>query len=201
MASKDELQLEQLKQWNDITQAKGFLAADFLLWLWYYIESDQNPSRFQLPNDPQEYLVKLWIEDRLVLESDDAKAHVHTLKGGEPSRSIEAESALQTGKGVKEVKLGLHIDPYGDFFCMMSAKDLAPKGITIPAPAIAGDGGSLQRPSLAYRLKMTEILTETLDVVFRRFMEARIAEDWWNKTWPAIQTWIDQRGHSETHLH
>jgi hypothetical protein len=48
---------------------------------------------------------------------------------------------------------------------------------------------------------MTEILTETLDVVFRRFMEARIAEDWWDKTWPSIQNWIDQRGHGETHLH
>jgi hypothetical protein len=201
MASKDELQLEQLKQWNDITQAKGFLAADFLLWLWYYIESDQNPSRFRLPGDPQEYLVKLWIEDRLVLESDDAKAHVHTLKGGEPSRSLEAESALQTGKGVKELKLGLHIDPYGDFFCLISAKDLAPRSINIPSPSVTGDGGSQQRPSLAYRLKMTEVLTETLDMVFRLFMEARIAEDWWDKTWPGIQTWIDQRGHGETHLH
>ncbi len=200
MASKDELQLEQLKQWNDITQAKAFLAADFLLWIWYYIESDQNPNRFQLASDPQEYVVKLWIEDRLVLESDDAKAHMHTLKGGEPSRSLEAESALQTGKGVKELKLGLHIDPYGDFFCLLNSKDLAPRTINIPQPAIAGEG-SHQRPSLAYRLKMTEVLTETLDALFRRFMEARIADDWWDKTVPALQDWISNRGHGETHLH
>ncbi len=106
-----------------------------------------------------------------------------------------------TGKGVKELKLGLHIDPYGDFFCLMSAKDLSPRSINIPSPSVTGDGGSHQRPSLAYRLKMTEILTETLDVVFRRFMEARIAEDWWDNTWPAIQNWIDHRGHGETHLH
>ncbi|MCX6127690.1 MAG: hypothetical protein NTX25_01335, partial [Proteobacteria bacterium] len=167
MASKDTIQLEQLKQWNDITQAKGFLAADFLLWLWYYSESEHNPGRFFLPSDPQEYLVKIWIEDRLVLESNTAKAQVHLLKGGEPSRSLEAEAALQTGKGVNELKLGLHIDPFGDFFCLMSAKDLAPRTITLPAPAIAGES-SHQRPSLAYRLKMTEILVQTLDVLFKK---------------------------------
>ena len=200
MPSKDTTQLEQLKLWNDLTQAKSFLSADFLLWLWYYAESELNPRIIQLINDPQEYLVKIWIEDRLLLESNNAMAQMHLLKGGDPSRSLEAESALQTGKGVRELKLGINIDPFGDFCCLLNNKDLAPRAITLPPPAITGETGH-QKPSLAYRLKMTQLLTTILDILFQQFLDLRTNSNWWDKTWPSMQKWIDSRGNNENQLH
>jgi hypothetical protein len=189
----------QFKPWLDITQAKAFLSSEFLLWLWHFTESPQNPVSLRLLSTSQEILVKLWIEDRMVLESSDAKAHVQTLRGGEPSRSREAESALQTGKMVRELRLGLHIDPYGDFLVILNAKDLAPRSVLLPSGQ--ADDTGLQSVGLAYRLKMTDLLVDTLDSLFALFLEHRTDERRWAATSQSLEAWIESRGHAETHLH
>lgn len=190
-----------IKPWLDITEAKAFLSNEFLLWTWFFAESPANPLPLRLPSlGGQETMVKLWIEDRLVLESADSKAHVHTLRGGEPSRSMEAESALQTGKQVKELRLGLHIDPYGDFLVLLASKDLSPKAITLPTIQNAGDG-KMERFDLSTRLKMTDVLIEAVDALFARFLELRIHSESWKNQIRAMDQWITSRGHAETHLH
>ncbi|MES2745810.1 MAG: hypothetical protein V4655_10315, partial [Bdellovibrionota bacterium] len=149
--SRENEQIAAIKPWMDLMQAKSFLAGDFLLWLWYFAESPANPFDLDLPEGKTP--VKLWVEDRLVLESHEHKGQVHTFKGGEPSRSLEAEFSLKSGKVVKELRLGLHIDPYGDFISVLSAKDLSPKSIYLPTHN--GDGRSVSL-GLAFRLQMTD---------------------------------------------
>lgn len=195
-SSREQEQLEAMKPWLDMMQAKSFLAGDFLLWLWYFTESQDNPVELEMPQRGGKLLVKVWVEDRLVLESLDSKAHSHTLKGGEPSRSSEADSALRSGKAVKELRLGLHIDPYGDFLVLLNSKDLSPRSVTLP-----GKSGEGSRLSLAYRLQMTDILIEALDSLFALFLSQRTEESWRKTNYPAIQEWIRNRGNAETHLH
>lgn len=195
-SSKEHEQLESLKPWLDMMQAKSFLAGDFLLWIWYFAESKENPVELEMPQRGGKVLVKIWVEDRLVLESLDSKAHSHTLKGGEPSRSSEAESALRSGKSVKELRIGLHIDPYGDFLVLLNSKDLSPRSVTLPGKDSEGS-----RLSLAYRLQMTDILIEALDALFALFLTKRTEEEWRRTNYPAIQEWIKNRGNAETHLH
>jgi hypothetical protein len=194
--SKEQEQIETMKPWIDMMQAKAFLAGDFLLWLWYFAESKDNPVELSLASRGGKLLTKIWIEDRLVLESLDSKAHSHTLKGGEPSRSSEAESALRSGKAVKELRLGMHIDPYGDFLVLLSSKDLSPKSVILPGKDSEGS-----RLSLAYRLQMTDIMVEALDALFSIFLDVRTGDGWRKTKLPAIQDWIKSRGHAETHLH
>lgn len=191
---------EAFKPWLDITQAKAFLSSEFLLWTWYLAESPSNPIQLRLHSLGQSALVKLWIEDRLVLESSDSKAHVHTLRGGEPSRSLEAESALQTGKQVKELRLGLHIDPYGDFLVLLTSKDLSPKSISLPALQDAADARG-QKVDLAYRLKMTDLLLDAVDTLFAHFLAIRIEQERWKQERKAMEKWVSTRGHADTHLH
>ncbi len=191
---------EIFKPWLDITQAKAFLSSEFLLWLWHLAESPANPLQLHLPLLGQTVLAKIWVEDRLVLESQDSRAHIHTLKGGEPSRSLEAESALQTGKQVKELRLGLHLDPYGDFLVLLASKDLSPKAIVLPTGVEASEGRK-NRVDLALRLKMTDLLVDSLDSLFGLFLEQRTEPLIWDKTRKALDLWITNRGHAETHLH
>lgn len=198
--SKNQDPFELFKPWLDITQAKAFLSSEFLLWLWHLSESSANPLQLRLLAQGQSLLVKLWIEDRLVLESDEAKAHLQTLRGGEPSRSREAETALQTGKNVKEMRLGLHIDPYGDFLVLLAAKDLSPKGISIPQ-AQGGDDSRNSGIGLAYRLKMLDLLVDSLDSLFALFLEERTDKSRWQAKRQELDIWVISRGHAETHLH
>jgi len=195
--SKAKEQVEAIKPWVDLMQAKSFLSGDFLLWLWYFAESAQNPLDIELSRLGKT-LVKLWVEDRLVLESHDNKGQVHTFKGGEPSRSLEAEFSLKSGKVVKELRLGLHIDPYGDFISVLSAKDLSPKSIYLPNHTQEGAPASL---GLAYRIQMTDIFLEALDGLFLKFLAVRAETEWQDRELPAIREWIQARGQAETHLH
>ncbi len=196
-ASKAKEQIEAIKPWVDLMQAKSFLAGDFLLWIWYFAESADNPVEIEFPRLGRT-AVKLWVEDRLVLESHDNKGQVHTFKGGEPSRSLEAEFSLKSGKVVKELRLGFHIDPYGDFISLLSAKDLSPKSIYLPNHTQEGAPASL---GLAYRLQMTDIFLAALDGLFLKFLAVRAEAQWRDRELPAIRQWIQVRGQAETHLH
>ncbi len=195
-ATKENEQIEAVKPWVDLMQAKTFLAGDFLLWIWYYSESKNNPTTLDLPQGQS--LVKLWVEDRLVLESHDNKGQVHTFKGGEPSRSLEAEFSLKSGKLVKELRLGMHIDPFGDFISLLSAKDLSPKSIYLPSVKSEGAPASV---GLAYRLQMSDLYIAALDAFFLKFLEVRADEKWREEELPAIREWIKSRGQGESHLH
>jgi hypothetical protein len=196
-ATKEKEQIEAIKPWVDLMQAKTFLAGDFLLWLWYFSESAQNPLELNLSRQGKT-MVKLWVEDRLVLESHDNKAQVHTFKGGEPSRSLEAEFSLKSGKVVRELRLGIHIDPFGDFLSVLSAKDLSPKSIYLPNHTQEGAPAPL---GLAFRMQMTDVYLEALDGLFLKFLEIRADAQWRDRELPAIRQWIQARGQAETHLH
>ncbi len=191
-ADSNSKSAELLKPWMEMTQSKAFLASEFLLWLWYFIESKQNPTF--LPLNSNQFSVKLWIEDKIVLESTGSKAHCQTLKGGDPSGSIEAVSGLLSGKTVKELKIGLHVDTYGEFSVLLSAKDLSPKAIQLPSPDNAPS-------TLEYRLKTLDILLEAIDHLFLSFLEQRVKDNWVTEAFLKIETWIESRGHQETALH
>lgn len=194
--SLEDKQIEAIKPWMDLMQAKAFLSGDFLLWLWYFAESPKNPVELDLPMGRT--TVKLWVEDRLVLESHDNKGQVHTFKGGEPSRSLEAEFSLKSGKIVKELRLGMHIDPWGDFLSVLSSKDLSPKSIYLPTSN--GDGPNVSL-GLAFRLQMTDVYVAVLDALFLKFLDVRAHDAWRDKELPRIRTWIQERGQAETALH
>lgn len=192
----EDREIEAIKPWMDLMQAKTFLAGDFLLWLWYFAESPNNPSDLDLPQGKTQ--VKLWVEDRLVLESHDNKGQIHTFKGGEPSRTLEAEFALKSGKVVKELRLGMHVDPFGDFISVLTAKDLSPKSIYLPSSNGDGPKASL---GLAFRLQMTDLYVSVLDALFLKFLDVRADKDWREKELPAIREWVQARGQAESHLH
>lgn len=191
---------EGMKPWLELTQAKAFLSTEFLMWVWHLTESPKNPLELRLASLGHTAASKLWIDDRIVLESLDGRAHVHTLKGGDPSRSCEAESALISGKQIRELRLGLHIDPYGDFTVILGSKDLSPKSIVLPSGPDKADGRK-NPVDLAYRLKATDILLEALDALFSLFLEERTNQKAWIDKRREIVQWIASRGNSETHLH
>lgn len=201
MTVNNEALLSHVDRLLSTSKSKSFLGREFLTWLWYYVEKSESPFTIKSPKNTETYTIDLWIDDRIVLDSPNGRAHVQTLKGGDPSRSLEAASALLTGKSVKEMRLGFHLNSMGDFTFTLNSQDLSPKSISLPEPS--SDSEQDQQVSLlSFRLKATEVLVDIIDGCFSMFLDQRIDQSWQDEGLGAIKKWIrTKKTDLETTLH
>ena len=139
-----------------VCKSKTFLGREFLTWLWFQAEANETPFEITAPSG-EKTSFDLWIDDRVILESSGSKAHVHTLKGGDPSQSLEAAAALKSGKTVSEVKIGISVEGYGEFTCVLNYQDLSPRSIQLPDVIEEEDLMNSISP-LSVRLELTRVL-------------------------------------------
>lgn len=192
--SNPQVDLQHIENLTTLSRAKGFLGREFLTWLWYTAETKKDRLTIFGPQSSQKYELDLWIDDRLLLESSSGLSHENLLKGGDPSHSEEAAAALQSGKMVRELKLGVNITGLGDFHGIFSCDNLTPRGLKLP-DAEADDTGKKELP-LARRLALTEHFLEAMDGLFALFLESRTADEWSSKDLPKLKQWIKSRGES-----
>lgn len=190
MATSSQQILENAETLVNLTRAKGFLGFEFMSWLWYQCESDAESLTIQLPLADEEAKVALWVDDRIVLSSA-VDNHTYTLKGGDPSKSLEATAALKTGKSVKEMKIGLRSEEYGEFLCTLGAEDLQPRGLKVPELEI--DEETITESIIEHKIMMSEYFADCLDGLFLKFLSERIEEDWESSGLKEMQGWMTSR--------
>ena len=174
-----------------VCKSKSFLGREFLTWLWFQSEKVEIPFKTNTPAG-KEASFDLWVDDRVVLESSGSKAHTHTLKGGDPSQSIEAAAALKSGKTVSEIKIGISVEGYGDYTCVLNYQDLSPRSIQLPE--VTEEEDLLQNVSpVAVRLELTRCLLNALDCLFVHFLEQRVGEKWEAGKVEDIRSWIREK--------
>lgn len=189
-----QISSEHVDQLTTVTKSKAFLGREFLTWLWYVSESSKDPH--QTRSNDQEYEYQIWVDDRIVLESGNSNAHQSVMKGGDPSQSGEASVALQSGKMVRELKIGVHITNLGDFTANLHCDDLSPRSLKLPAPASdapVGEGKIDAMPVLM-RVRHTQIFLSVIDDLFKRFLDLRTTKDWDNMHLMRIRDWVKQKG-------
>ena len=141
--------------------------------------------------------VNLWIDDKIILEDPQTGSHKHSLKGGNPSASLEATAALVTGKTVTELKLGAHIDEK-EYTFTLNHKDLSPKSLGLPKVTTASEDPGYQ---LLHRVECISEVTSMIDALFLLFLSTRTEESWENKEMESIREWIVERGQGEITFH
>ncbi|MDA9950996.1 hypothetical protein N9D31_00340 [Oligoflexaceae bacterium] len=182
--------LEKVDNLLNLTRAKSFLGQEFLTWLWFLCESDEEWVDVKAFNDLDIRKISIWIDDKIVLESSVDK-NLYTLKGGSPSQSIEAAASLRTGKAVREVKLGINILEMGEFVASLNATDLCPRGLKIPELEI--DEDSETESIIEHKLLCCEAFTACLDALFLKFLNERIEDDWESSGLSHIKKWMKSR--------
>lgn len=188
---------------RQLGKSKGFLGKEFLTWLWYQVETTGG-SIAVTPNSSGESVsdpvqIELWIDDRVTLEAAIGHVHTQTLKGGDPSQSAEASTALRAGKVVKEMKLGMNIPGIGEITCVLGADELAPRSLQLPQPADdlhQDEGFSL----LSFRLLACEQFCEILDGLFALFLESRLDQGEYLKVRQDMKQWVQERSTREQTL-
>lgn len=201
MAAK-QAQLEaHLAKLRTMSQAKSFLGREFLTWLWFQSETQLEPLTIASPNSAKEYLVDIWVDDRVTLEAPTGKSHYHTIKGGDPSQSAEAATALMTGKTPKDMKLGMSIHEIGEYIFTLSSEDITPKSIHLPeAPETVQDTDHFS--PIGFRLAALGALCDVIDGLFSLFMDDRIDQNRYREFRKQIKDWIKARpASSESLLH
>jgi hypothetical protein len=183
----------------DISKAKDFLGAEFLTWLWHQTESEGKNIEFTDSNR-RTFSGHMWVDDRVSLESPTSLVHHQTLRGGEPSRSAEAAAALESGKIVKELKVGIEIFDVGEFIATLDAATLSPRSLNLPV--LIDDAVTENRNNaVEARIEQVELYLDLIDHLFKKFLESRIENNWETHQVNDIRTWIKERSKNTHQIH
>lgn len=182
---------ENIHKMNQLAITKSFLSKEFLTWLWY--QSETHPDGMKLKVGA----VQFWVDDKVILESPQTTAHIHTIRGGTPSQSAEAATALKSGKLVRELKLGLNIHDVGEFGAILDCRDVSPRALRLPA-TYQGEATY----ELSVRLELTRTFFAVLDELYALFMKDRTDAQWESRGMEKLKTWVGQRqAHESAHWH
>lgn len=177
-----------LEEIHSTSTHKCFLGNEFLTWLWFFAESDA-AGQFEMTVAPfGKVTAQVSLEDRIVLTSKVGLSHDHTIKGGNPSRCLEAATALKLGKSVKELNLSIDLGEAGYYSFALKGDDLSPRGIQLPEPR-----DDIEASPIEQRLQSTLTLSLALETLLAKFMDERSSQVWDTEKLESIRTWIKTR--------
>ena len=179
--------IESIHELGDALQTKAFLGREFLTWLWWKIETDG--SSIDAGGDLGS--VEMWVADKVVFVVPGMDQQVQTLKGGDPSRTLEASAALLTGKMVKELRVGSRIDSDVEIGFTLKAPGLSPSGIKVVRAADMAAEDIIDDSDRT--ISDVETIVNLTDGLFELFLTERTNRDWEKSTLSTIRSWVQDR--------
>ncbi len=165
-------------------QRYRFLGCEFLTWLWFLIEKDQD----QLKETDAE-LISLEIGNRIVLENvRNDQAETVTIKGDDAGLE-EGILALRKGSVVTEISLVYSASGSREWRFTLKGESLNIVNLKSPATGQAESEDDAEGMILE-KIYLYEKMVRWTDTVFSRFIKLRISKDWNQKAVPLLREWI-----------
>ena len=162
-----------------------FLGNDYLTWIWYLIETNQNIS--ELIRFPEPIIME--IGNSLVLENklgDKSKENI-TIKGDQAGLE-EGTTALRKGACVTQINIICKIseDEYkftikGESFNLTGLK---PPKTDLSKTEDEIEGLVLEKASYCFKI------WDVIDRLYLKYLEKRISDEWKSKELQSIKNWI-----------
>ncbi len=163
---------------------RDFLGNEFLLWLWYVLDSESDTLELADRSEATAMFART-----LVLECPRGQTGRESILSAGPTRLPEARRAVQAGKLPRKAGLTLvrHDQQYE---LTLQAETLAVTGAKLPAPE-----AEEERARLEERVTQLRHLLETLDLVYDAFGHRRCGPEW-PKELARVQKWLqrEERG-------
>jgi hypothetical protein len=160
----------------DRVETTRFLGGEFLLWLWYLQETNEQPASggpFAVVMAPLRLAEALSPAENVVVHGRNACG------------SAEARQALRQGK--LPTKAGLLLERDGESYTLsLDANRWAISGLKLPEP----EERNAEDDRLGYRMELLERVEDWIEMLFADFLKFRLAEDWEQTTLPRLQAWI-----------
>jgi hypothetical protein len=166
--------------WAPDEGSRDFLGNEFLMWLWYQLDSESDTVALA---DKSEAAVML--ARTLTLECPRAQTGKETIQSDGPTRLPEARRAIQAGKLPRRAGL-IVVRHDNQYEFALQAETLAVSGLKLPAPE-----GNDERVRLEERVALLRSFLETLDLLYDAFGRVRLSEGW-PKELTKIQKWLQR---------
>lgn len=160
-----------------------FLGDEFLTWLWFLIETDQNTFRVIDPD-----CTALEIGNRIVLENRKKKSLERISIRGDDAGLEEGRLALKKGALLTELSL---IFKTGEHQWQFSVKgeSLNLSNFKTPGPPLPASPEEMEIFLLDKSEQFNKI-TNFIELAFKAFIKIRVTSKWSAKIVPNIKKWI-----------
>jgi hypothetical protein len=166
--------------WAPDEASRDFLGNEFLLWLWYLLDSETDTLTLE---DNSEVAVML--ARTLVLECPRGQTGKESITSDGPTRLPEARRAIQSGKLPRKIGLTL-VRHDRQYELTLQAETLAVGSAKLPTPE-----GEEERARLEERIDILRHLVETLDLLYNQFGKVRVGDSW-QKELTKMQKWLQR---------
>jgi hypothetical protein len=166
--------------WVRDEASRDFLGNEYLLWLWYVLDSDADEV---LLEDGSE--VTAMLSRSLVLECPRGQTGRETIYSDAPARLPEARRAVQAGKLPRQAGLTL-VRHDRQYELTLHAETLAVTGAKLPAPE-----ATEERAVREERVELLRHLLETLDLLYDAFGRRRCGAAW-TRELAQMKKWLQQ---------
>ena len=159
-----------------------FLGNEFLTWLWFMIETDQNRLRRYDP-----LLVSLNIGSRLVLENTRNNAKETITIKGEDANLEEGLLALKKGAVVTEIHLSYKAGAQHWQFSL-KGESLNISNLKLPETGPVETKEDLEG-AVIEKTYLAETVIGLVNNLFSHFVKLRVSDEWRNQTVSRIRKW------------
>lgn len=175
---------------DPLLEARPFWGREFLTWLLY--KCDDNSGAFELKDLGT---VGVFFDRSLLLVPRDEKGQYDFFRGGTPSASQEAGTALLTGKKVGRTFMTLARGTREWNVTLDDGFDVL--ALEIPKADIVAED---PQERFQEAMGLVEEAQRILDELYGRFVQARIAPAWEERESPRLKAWIRTRGLEVCHI-
>ncbi|MFO0944489.1 MAG: hypothetical protein U1D30_00870 [Planctomycetota bacterium] len=160
--------------------SRDFLGNEFLLWLWWVLETQSEGIKLA-----DESVVTCMLNKTLSLECPLNETGKETISSEAPTRLPEAKRAILGGKLPRKTGITMvrHEEQYE---LTLSAESLAVGGAALPK--LDSEPG---RPMLEDRMDQIRHLSETVDLLFDAFCRRRLSSHW-GQDQSGIRHWLEK---------
>ncbi len=164
--------------WLPDEASRDFLGNEFLLWLWFTLENENDTLT---ASDGSE--ITAMLARTLVLECPRGQTGRESISSDAPTRLPEARRAVQAGKLPRKAGLTL-VRHDRQYELTLQAETLAVSGARLPQAE-----GEDERARLDERVNLLRHFLETLDLLYDTFAQRRAASGW-TKELVRMQKWL-----------
>ncbi|MGA1825857.1 MAG: hypothetical protein ACMUIP_14475 [bacterium] len=165
-----------------LVKNKKFLGREFLTWLWY--ESESNSGVITLEDSQN---IEIWVDNKIILESDDGENKEKVICHGENSEMFEARQALRQGKKVSQASFKLCVNDEENNFIL---DDSWLNFRTCKTPKVLLDKKKDPGGLFFEKTLLLQKVVKAVDQLFSKFIKMRISPQWSQKHLPDIQNWV-----------
>jgi hypothetical protein len=164
--------------WSPDETSRDFLGNEFLLWLWFVLETEGDTLK--LVDDSE---IAIMLARTLVLECPRGQTGRETITSDAPTRLPEARRAVQSGKLPRKAGLTLvrHDRAYE---LTLHAESLGVSAAKLPVSDEEDD-----RARIEERITFLRHLVESLDLLYDVFGRRRLNSDW-SKEVTRMRKWL-----------